>query len=53
MICAFLLFYLLHIYYMLSKIVATADVMVYNLIMRKMFAEKLRTFFLYSSDRSC
>lgn len=30
----------LHIYYMLSKIVATAIVMVYNFITRKLFIEK-------------
>lgn len=31
---------LLHIYYMLSKIVATAIVMVYNFITRKLFIER-------------
>lgn len=31
---------LLHIYYMLSKIIATAIVMVYNFVSRKLFIEK-------------
>ena len=30
----------LHIYYMLSKIIATAIVMVYNFITRKLFIER-------------
>ena len=35
---------MMHIYYMLSKIIATVIVMIYNFITRKIFLEKIKVY---------